>query len=476
MRRVIDALVRDTRVALRSLRRSPLLTIAAALSLALGTGINVSTFSVVNAALLRPLPYPDADHLYLIGHADQGSVGGLRWNFYRFQQLRRLASGAMEIAAFAEQKLPITNEPVAQVALEAVSANYFATLGVKAAIGRVLDTASANSVVISYKMWSERFNKDGAILGRTLSIGGVPLTISGVAEETFRGQSGSAAMWVPAEVLPILTGNPNVLSPRTWMFSIVARVPAMVNKEGALASAAVLTSRLNQDDAVGAGRGIRLTLAELRDAKVDPRLREELVILLAFAACVLFASVVNVGALLLSRWNARRRVIAIRRALGARARDILSLCIAESMVLSVGGSLLGLVLGSWSAQALWAIRPVTAAGSWYRQLTSVERPTVDVRVWVVVVSVGVFVCVACSLIPFASLGTRRVGWRGVAPPLARRFTPPWVCVSPSKVFSTSHKSLRRSSCCSAPSCSLPAWRNYCAPIPAFSRMTSSRFE
>src|SRR5262249_9477409 len=131
--------------------------------------------------------------------------------------------------------------------------------------------------------------------------------------------------------------------------------------------------------------------------------------LLAFAVCVLFAAVVNVGALLLSRWNARRRGIAVRRALGARARDILSLCIAESIVLSVAGRLLGLLRGSWSAPALWAIRPLTAVGSWYRQLTSVEPQTADVRVWLVVVSVGVVVCVACSLIPFASFGARRVG-------------------------------------------------------------------
>src|SRR5476649_2821449 len=109
---MLDQWIRDLRVASRTLRRAPIISAAAIISLAVGTGVNVSTFSVVSAALFRPLPYPHAEDLYLIGHADQGGVGGFRWSYQRVTQLQRTNSTFSSLAGFTEWRLPITDDPV----------------------------------------------------------------------------------------------------------------------------------------------------------------------------------------------------------------------------------------------------------------------------------------------------------------------------------------------------------------------------
>jgi hypothetical protein len=105
---VFDGWSRDLRVASRALRRAPVVALAAILSLAIGTGVNVSTFGVFSAALLRSLPYRDASDLYILGHADQAGVGGLRWSFERFQRLRQVNTTFASVTAFSERRFPIS--------------------------------------------------------------------------------------------------------------------------------------------------------------------------------------------------------------------------------------------------------------------------------------------------------------------------------------------------------------------------------
>lgn len=404
----MEAFSQVFRLSLRSLVRSPVFLAGALGSIVLGIGANVATFGVIDAVLLRPLPFPDADRLVLVQTTTGSSVTALRWSYPRFHDLAQYNTVFGSIAAFQERTFALTDPPPSEISVEFVSPDYFHVLGTTAARGRVLDSLSSTEgvAVISDRLWHSRYNGAADAVGRRLDVNGVPLVIIGILSPGFGGQSGSADAWIPAARLPAIAADSTELSQYSWLFAIVGRIRSDLSTAQWHAAAAVMARRFADQTPVPERLKPKLQLVPLQGSKVDPRTRKQLLLILCFGIAVLVGAATNVAALLLVRTERRRREMLVRMALGAGARDIALLCFSEALILALSGGALAFVFGTWAADGIWLFRPVTAGNSWYRSLTSMAQPTLDWRIGAFAASVIVLVCSICTLLPFLQV------WRG----------------------------------------------------------------
>ena len=209
-------LIQAMRYAARMLLRSPGFTAVAVVSLALGIGANTSIFSVVNSLLLKPLPYRNPDKLAQVFLEYERPGKGLEtselWSYPKFAVLRDNNDSFEQVAAVSKQNFAVTDsENPERLSTEMVSASYFPMLGLEASIGRTFtaeedQTPGANPVaLIGHGVWQRRFGSDSSVIGKTISLNKVPLTIVGVLPDGFKGQKGTAEVWVPMMMAPQLT-------------------------------------------------------------------------------------------------------------------------------------------------------------------------------------------------------------------------------------------------------------------------------
>ena len=358
-------MLQDLRYGFRTLVKSPAFTCVAALSLALGIGANTAIFSLVNAALLRPLPVRDADRLAAIFTVDQRNPGNLPLSDLNYQDLRDQNEAFTEMAAFTFAQLNYSaGSESEQIPAQVVTANYFSMLGAEPAPGRGFsadeDKSSAPVTVISYGFWDRRLGKDANVIGRTLTLNRTPFTIVGVAPKGFTGTllGGGPDVWVPMATHAIVQPNFDWYGERRGLFLFsVGRLKPGVTLEQAAANLQTIFSRLEQAYPVE-NTGRSAGAVSMLDARLNPGgqggpvIVQISAILMIVVGIVLLIACANIANLLLARASKRRKEIAIRLALGASRVRLLRQLLTESLLLSAIGGSLGVLIAYWTTAAL----------------------------------------------------------------------------------------------------------------------------
>ena len=357
----MSSIVQDLRCGFRALVKTPGVTAAAILSLAIGVGANTSIFSVVNAVLLRPLPFQDPQQLVAVNWAERSQGGETQaipvWSYPKFTALRERSRTFQQVAGYCRLSLPLTEAGNPEkVDVEIVSASYLPALRVDAFRGRGFmpeedSTPGAHPVaLVSYALWQRRFGSDPKLIGRNLSISNVPLTIVGILPPGFRGLSGTAEVWTPMMMAPDVMRFPDRLKQAgTHWLQVVARIKPEFTFEQARAEARIAGDAAARDWAV--------RIERLSDANIDRSLRTSLLILLAAVGFVLLIACANIANLLLAKAAAREKEIAIRLALGAGRGRLMRQLLIESLVLACLGGFAGLLLALWGIDTLSAFKP-----------------------------------------------------------------------------------------------------------------------
>ena len=336
----------DVRYGFRALKRSPGFALGAVVVLALGIGANTAIFSLVNAVLLRPLPYDEPSRLVQVWHIPPAkSFPGLTWfsvspaNYLDWQ---RQSSSFEAMAAYGGRDLTFGgSERPEAIQGVAVAAEFFSVLRVRPFLGRTFtadeNRAGGNKVILlSYKFWRDHFGADASIVGRDVTVNSQRYFVAGVMADTFRFP-GWAQVWVPLAWTNedrAVRGNHN--------YAVIGRLRPGVSIAQAKSDLAAISTRLEQqypeDD-----KGWGATAVPLREQLVGD-IRPALLVLFGAVAFVLLIACANVANLVLAKTLARRKEIAIRTALGAGRIALVRHILAETVALSMAGGVLGLLL------------------------------------------------------------------------------------------------------------------------------------
>ena len=347
----------DVRYALRLLLKNPGFSAVVILILALGIGANTAIFSLVNAVLLRPLPYPEPDRLVVLWERNLKEGGKHLVSPADFFDLQKNTQSFEYLAALYPPGFNLTgvNEPE-RVSGARVSASIFATLGVKPFLGRTFNPeedrpGTERTVILSHSLWQRRFGSDPLVVGKTATLSGNPYTIVGVLPAGFTtpGLFGNNTpdAWAPIGL------DPNVTSRKARYLRIYGRLKPGVTLQQAQVEMDALGQRLSQAyPETNAHIGVLLVSMH---EQVTGDVRPALLLLLGAVGFVLLVACANVANLLLSRSIQRRREVALRSALGASPGRILRQMLTESLLLSMLGGFAGLLLAAWSRDLLVAL-------------------------------------------------------------------------------------------------------------------------
>jgi putative ABC transport system permease protein len=346
-------LLSDLRYSFRSLVGSPAFTLTAIAALALGIGANTAIFTVVNAVLLKPLSYPDPDRIVqLMNTAPDGNfpvASPTKFNNWRTQ-----TSVLKDVAAydFGGPGFNLTGVVPEQVHGLHVSEAYFRLFGAPVVLGRTFTPQEdapngGRVVVISYGLWQRKFAGNPNIIGTALSLGNEPYTIVGVLGQTFQSDP-PAEIWVPFQLDPDSTNQGHY-------FTVAARLKPGITLNQANAQMKLAYSEFRRRWPLANPKN-GFAVQPLRDAIVSDA-RSSLFVLLGAVGFVLLIACANVANLLLVRATGRKREFAIRAAMGASRRRIVSQLLTESLILAVAGGISGLLLGYIGVRALLAVSP-----------------------------------------------------------------------------------------------------------------------
>lgn len=342
----------DLRHAWRALLKNPGFTLVALLTLAIGIGANTAIFSVVNAVLLKPLPFPEADRLVRVY---EGTTGGLETaSPPNFADWRNENTAFDEMGAYVMTMAAVSGAGEARrLTGSAVTAGFFPVLASPPLLGRTISAADAvegrhHVVVLSHALWQRQYHGDPEILGRTLRLDGRDHTVIGIMRPDF-AYPAPAAFWVP---LPFSETDLATQRGAHYLDVIARLAPGITIEEASSQMAAiadVLEAR-HPDTNTGSSAGV----IGMKDALVG-EVRPALLMLLGAVGFVLLIACGNVANLLLARMAARRRELAVRNALGAGRHRLVRLVLTESVLLSIGGGVAGVLLAMLGLEVLLAL-------------------------------------------------------------------------------------------------------------------------
>ena len=353
--RWIEDAGQDIRYALRVFRNARGFAVVAVATLALGVGANTAIFSVVRGVLLRPLPFAEPHRLVQVSSEFRGARAAVSAPDFIDWRTRSSAFAGMAVYFSSTTDFTGTGEPERLTQARA-SANFFDVLGVRAQLGRLFragddERAAPRIAVLSDGFWRRRFGADSSIVGRKITLDGFPTEVVGVAPAGI-SFPGAVDLWLttrfePRDLAAAARGA-------RWL-DVVARLAPGVSLERARAEMTAIAAQLERDDPRhNIGFGARLV--PLRDELVGP-VRGPLFILLGAVGCVLLIACVNVASLSLGRTAARETELAVRTALGAGRARLARQLLTESLVLSLGGGMVGVMLAALGTRMLVSLAP-----------------------------------------------------------------------------------------------------------------------
>jgi len=395
----IETISRDVRYAFRNLRKAPGFTAVALLTLALGFGANTAVFTVVNGVLLRPLPFPEPERLFLISYQAKQGLFEYRPGLYDkdYLEYERHNQAFEKIATFNEDSATLTGAgDAARFPTAMVTSSFFPVLGANPAIGRAFlpeeEQRGKNRVtLLSDQLWRSRFGANPNIVGKTITLDGLEYIVVGVMPANFAFPH-EAALWLPLTV----AADPH----NTFTRPVVGRLRQGTSREQAQSELEAFGKHLPP----GPGASRESMVAEilpLNDLLVS-KIRKSLLIFMGAVAFVLLIACANVANLLLMRATSRQREIAVRNALGASRGRVIRQLLTESMLLSFGGAVAGILLALFGVRALLAIAPVAG-------IPRVEEIHIDGWVMAFALGLGVLVGILFGLVPALQATGKKVG-------------------------------------------------------------------
>ncbi len=350
-------MLQNLRFALRQFVKAPGFTTVVVLTLALGLGANTAIFSIVNATFLRELPFPEPERLVQVFESSP------RWakqsvSYPNFRDWQQAQTSFSHLAIFRTDSAKLeTTAAVERISLGYVSADFFATLGVRAALGRDLvsddDREGAAPVAwLGYELWQRSFASSTEVIGRTVRLAGVPVTIAGVLPESFRFHR---QMEVVVPIAPYAEQTFLKIRNNHNGTEVVGRLKPGVTHDAANAQLVAIAARLVQDYPKD-NAGISARLVPLHEQFTGSS-RTRLLLLFGAVGLILLLACVNIANMLLARAGTREREMAIRTSLGATPGMLLRQLLTENLLLALAGGALGLLLGAWGCEAARRLMP-----------------------------------------------------------------------------------------------------------------------
>ena len=407
----IENLLQDLRYSMRRLRQEPGFTAVAVLTLALGVGSNTAIFSVVRAALLRPLPYAQPDRLITLGEVrsrnEPDPLAMSTWyaSYPDFLDWRAQSKTLESLAGFNGDGFTLrgVGQPESVSAVQ-VTPNFFSTLGIRPQFGRDFhagedDKSGPHVAILMHSFWKSRFHGDPAVVGRSIQLDADSVTIVGVLPPEFEfAPRGNAQLWVPLHIGEIMKTRRNL----RWI-SVVGRLARGATRAQAEAEMRLINTRLAAAYPQENG-ATTLIMATLSD-RIVGKLRVLMLVLFAAVGFVLLIACANVATLLMARSARRRREFAVRAALGAGRGRLTAQLLCESLMLATAGAALGLAIAQYGTRLLIAAIPDSRLNS----MPFLRDAHADSAVLAFLLATAIVTGIAFGLAPLLEISNTNLG-------------------------------------------------------------------